>query len=95
MGAQQAVGPVLNVRISGDLREIAADQREVMVLVGAPDALDALHGSARAHLAAECVAGIGRVDDEPVVAQDFDHLQHQAALRIDGCILIRLVMRAL
>ncbi|GMW05754.1 MAG: hypothetical protein AMXMBFR8_05510 [Nevskiales bacterium] len=51
--------------------------------VGVPDSLDAHDRIPRAHLAAEGVAGIGRIHDQAALAQHVDRLRHESPLGVD------------
>src|SRR5690606_14226867 len=58
------------------------DEREMMVLVRLTDPRDALHRRLVADVAAQRIAGIGRVNDYSTVADDRDRLPDQPRLRI-------------
>ena len=50
--------------IDADFRKVTADERKVVMLVGLPNPANALHGLLVADMAAERIAGIGRVRDQ-------------------------------
>ena len=73
----------VDLGIARDLREVTADQREVVVPVGLTDAADALQSLFVPDMATERVAGIGRVGDHPARPQELDRLPDEAQLRIE------------
>ena len=79
---QRAVLLVVHARVVRDLRQIAAHQREVMMLVGLADARDALHRLFVADVAAERIAGIRRIHDDAAGADQRDRLPDEARLRV-------------
>src|SRR5882672_5851620 len=79
--------PVLYVvddRVLPELREVAADQREMMMRIQLADATHALHGALVADLAAQRIAGIGRIYHQSAVAHDFDRATNESLLGIFG-----------
>src|SRR5690606_25044885 len=74
-GLQRAVLLIVDARILRDLGQVATDEREMMVLVRLTDPRDALHRRLVADVAAQRIAGIGRVNDYSTVADDRDRLQ--------------------
>ena len=75
---------VVHDRVLGDLREITAHQRQVMTLVDAPDAAQALEPVRVAAVAAQRVAGVGRIGDDAAAAHDLRRLEHEALLGMGG-----------
>jgi hypothetical protein len=55
----------------------------MMVAIGLADIADALQCRLVADMAAQGVAGIGRIDDHAAATQRFDRLAYEAALRRD------------
>lgn len=84
VGTQQAVCPVVDPGVTGDLGQIAAYQREVMVLARVTNPLEAIGRIPRAELPAERIGGIRRVDHQASATNDFDRLPDQAGLGIYG-----------
>ena len=80
-GLEQAKLPV-RPGIAADLGQVAAHQREMMVAVGVAQAADALERGRVADVTAERVAAVGRIGDQPAVAQDLRGLADQPRLRI-------------
>src|ERR1700681_3393718 len=76
--------PVVELRVTADLAQIAANQRQMMPVVDRTQSADALHGIRVADLASECIARIRRICDHPARADDFSRLSHQSRLRIGG-----------
>ncbi len=81
-GFQQAELRRIHARVAADLGQVAAHQREVMVLVGVADAADALQRVLVADMAAQRVAGIGGIGDDAARADDFRGLPYKAQLRV-------------
>ena len=86
-GSERLERPVLliaDARVSGDLRQVAAHEREMMMLVGLADSGDALHRGLVADMAAERITGVGRIDDDAALTNDVHSLPDQARLGISG-----------
>ena len=66
-----------------DLAQVAAHQREVMMTVRLADAPHALERVLVADMAAERVAGVGRIGDDPAGAHDLGGAADQPRLRVD------------
>jgi hypothetical protein len=62
--------------------EVLAHEREVVLAVDAADRPDPLDAVEIPHLAAERVAGVGRVGDHPAAPDDVSHLRDRPALRV-------------
>src|SRR6185369_3907890 len=75
---------VVHARVMRDLRQVAAHEREVMMLVGLADARDALHRLLVADVAAERVAGVRRVHDDAALTDQGHRLPYEARLRVLG-----------
>ena len=65
---QQAEARVVHDRVGRDLGEVAAHEREVVALVEAADAAQPLERRGGAEVAAERVARVGRIGDQPAAA---------------------------
>src|ERR1700694_636635 len=76
--------PVVEQRVTADLAEIAAYQRQMMPVGDTAQRTNALSGIRVADLASECIARIRRICDPPARADDFSRLSHQSRLRIGG-----------
>src|SRR6185295_1153551 len=63
-GLEQPELPVVHARVLAHFREIAADQREMVALIDLADGAYALHCGLVAQMAAERIAGIGRIHDD-------------------------------
>jgi intracellular septation protein len=83
MRAQQPVLPVVDHRVLADVRQVPADQREVVIAVRLANVADAFECRLVADVAAERVARIRGVNDDRAAAQCLDRLTHVAALRGD------------
>ena len=64
-GLQQPELPGLDARVAADLGQIAAHQREVMVAVRGAQAANALQCRGVAHVAAQRIAAVGWIGDQP------------------------------
>jgi len=84
VGLQQAIAPVLDVGEGGNLGQVPAHEREIVVLAGLPDLLQASGGLAIAEVPAKRIAGIRGVNDQAVAAEHLHGLLDQAALGIHG-----------
>ena len=67
-----------------ELGKVAADQREVVTVVELADRADPVDALTVADLAAQRVAGVGRVGHEAAAADEVDDLADRAPLRIHG-----------
>ena len=81
MRTQQAVLPILHQRIFADIRQIAANQREVMIAIGLTNVADAFQRRLIANVTSQGIAGIGRINDYGAAAQRRHRLTHVAQLR--------------
>lgn len=68
----QSVRPVVDPRVSTDLGQIPADEREVVLLVSAPNPVDSVDSPFVTNVGTQCVAGVGRVRDQAAVSDDPD-----------------------
>ena len=66
-----------------ELGEVAAHQREVVLVVEATQLLDPFEPVPVAQLDAERVAGVRGIGDESAVSQDVHHLRDGPRLRVD------------
>ena len=73
---------VIDARIGRSLRQIPAQQSEMMARIQAAYRTDALHGGFVANPATQRVTGICRIHGHPAGAYDLDRLSYQALLRI-------------
>ncbi len=73
--------PIVDERIFADFAEIAAYQREMMMLIHLADIADPLQRGLVADMASERIAGIGRVHDHAARAQELDRLANESRLR--------------
>ena len=81
-GLDRAERRVVEVHELAELREVGADEREVVLAVEVPDGADAVRAGVAAEQAAQCVAGVCRVGDQCVVVQQRDDLADGPWLRI-------------
>ena len=65
-----------------ELREVRADQREVVLVVQLPDPADPFSAVRRVDPAAQRVAGVGRVGDQRVLPQQLGDLRDRPGLRV-------------
>ena len=79
---EQAKARVVDDRIGGDLRQVPAHQRQVVARIHAPHPAQALHRARIVEAAAQRVAGIRRIGDQPAVAHDLRGAAHQPRLRM-------------
>ncbi|MNO97934.1 hypothetical protein D3C76_896610 [compost metagenome] len=82
MRLEQPEDPRIDLGEQAHLRQVAANQREVVVLVQLSQATDPLHGVFVTNLATQRVGGIGGIDHHPALADDLDRLFDQARLRV-------------
>ena len=81
---EQAELPVVDARVGRDLGQVAAHQRELVVPVEVADATQAIGRVPVVEMAAERVAGIGRIRDHGALAQALGDPQQGALLRVHG-----------
>ena len=79
---EQAVLRVVDLRVRGNFRQVAAQQRQVMPFVHPAHEADALNRGLVADMAAQRVAGIGRIDHDAALADDLAGLPDEPRLRI-------------
>src|SRR5688572_15671328 len=77
---QGSVLLIVHARVLGDLGQVAADQREMMMLVRLTDSRDALHGGFVADMTTKRVTRIGRIHDDAAFTQYRHRLLDQASL---------------
>ena len=81
---QQAKLPSVHLGEAGDLRQVAANQREMMVAIRLTNSANALQGLFISDVTAERVAGVCWVGDDAPMTNDLCSLPHQTLLRILG-----------
>ena len=81
---EHAVLAVVDARVVGELRQVAAQQREVVLVVDAAHAAQLLDGVLVVEVAHERVARVGGHRGEAAVVQDLRGLAQQADLRVVG-----------
>ncbi len=79
---QQTVSAVIDPSVARDLRQVAADQREVVAGIYLPDGANPFHGLLVADAATERVAGVSRIHDQPTVPYDVRGPLDQPLLRV-------------
>ena len=84
MRLEQPIVLVAHLGVGGDLRQIAANQREMVVFVGGANTRNPLQRVLVADMAAQRVAGISGINDHPAVTDDPCRLLNQAWLGIFG-----------
>src|SRR5580692_8402722 len=72
----------IDPRIAGDFPQIAAHEREVMVLVGTTQTPESLEGTLVPQMRAQCIAAIRWIGDQSAIAHDLDRLADQTQLRV-------------
>ncbi|MCY1425346.1 hypothetical protein D9M71_411330 [compost metagenome] len=82
MGLEQAEGSRVDLGEQAHLRQVAADQGEVVVLVQLAQAANPFNGVLVADLATHGVGGVCWIDHHAALANDFDGLFDQARLRV-------------
>lgn len=76
------VSPVVDPCISPDFRQVTANQREIMVLVSTTYPVNPRHRPGIAKMAAECVARIRRVCNQPTTMDNLDDPGDAPRLRV-------------
>ena len=74
--------PVVELRIPPHLRQVAAYQRQVVLVVDLAQSANATDRLRVANPTSQCIARIGRIRDNAAVAHDRRRAPYQAALRI-------------
>ena len=83
--ARAAAGTgIIDHGIPAYLRQVLANQREMMVGVGLADGADPFQGRLVADVASQGIARVRRVDDDAARAQHTDGLADEAQLGGDG-----------
>ena len=82
--ANDAELPVGEARESARIGQVATDERQMVRLADAADLANALRRRRIVQMAAERVARIRRIGDDPAVTQDFGREPHQPRLRMRG-----------
>ena len=81
---EEAKARVVDDGVGGDLRQVAAHQRQVVTRIHVPHAAQALDRAGVPEMAAQRVAGVGRIGDQPAAAHDLSGAAHQPRLRVSG-----------
>src|SRR5471032_1481382 len=82
-GLEQAELAVVDAGVDADFAQVAAQQGQVVLVVDATDAAQALDSRLIVQMADQRVAGIGRYGDDAAGVDDLRRLLDQARLRID------------
>src|SRR5262249_45361094 len=80
---EQAVLPIVDACVARDLRQVAADQRELVMAIEVADAPQPIGGSLVVEMAAERIAGISRIRDHRARAQPLSCEIERSLLRIE------------
>ena len=84
---QQSIGGIVYPGISAQLGQVAAHQREIMVISQSTDPPDALHGLFVSQLTAQRISRVRGVHHDTATLNDVDRLLYQTSLRslgVDG-----------
>ncbi len=81
---QQPVLAVVHARMAGQLRQVAAQQREVVLVVDLADAAQPLHRRAVVQMADQCIAGVRGNGQDGALAQHVGGLLDETGLGIVG-----------
>ena len=81
---EQSVLAVIDARITGQLRQVAAQQREMVLVVDPADAAQRLRRVLVVEMAHQRVARVGRYRADATRVQDLRRLLEQAQLRVVG-----------
>ena len=84
MGSDKTVRPVVDFRVQTDLGQIAAHQREIMLLPSLPDSANSIHRPLVANMAAKCIARVRRIRNQPAAANRCNDFGDTPGLRICG-----------
>src|SRR5262249_24020511 len=76
--------PVVELDVATDLGQIAAHQREMVLVVNLPQGTDTLDRRHVVEAAAQRIAGVRGIGDHATGAQDGSGLAHESRLRILG-----------
>lgn len=82
MRLEQAEGAGVDLGEQPQLRQVAADEREVVLVVQLTQASYPLHGILVADLATDGVGRVGGIDHHATATNDFHGLFDQARLRV-------------
>ena len=74
MRLENTEGTGVDLGVVAQLRQVAADQREVVLFVELTQASNALNGRLVADLATDGVGRVRWINDYPALADDFDRL---------------------
>ena len=81
---EQTEGAVFDAGVDGQFLEIPADQGEIVILIQTPNAADALQSGFVAQMAAQSVARVGGIRDDPALADDVHGAGDETRLGIVG-----------
>lgn len=73
---------IIELSVTGDLSQIPAHQRKMMMLVHLPDGANPRHDALVAELASQGIARIGRIGDHASGPYDDCRLSYQPQLRV-------------
>src|SRR5712691_5591387 len=83
-GSRNVKLPIVELGIAPELGQIAAHQRQVVLVIDLSQRANALRGLRIADPATQRITGVRRISDHPATAYDRRGLANQARLRIDG-----------
>lgn len=83
-GLQQAKLGIVDLGVGGDIRQVAAHQREMMFVVYLANAANPLNRILVAKMATDGITGISGINHHAAITDDFDRLPNQSRLRIVG-----------
>ena len=75
--------PIIELRVVTYFGQIAADQREMVLVIDLPQIAEPFGGNRIAHLTAQRITRIGWISDKAAATNDGGRLPDQARLRID------------
>src|SRR5687767_12766752 len=81
-GLDQSKNRIANLHVLSELGKLLAHQRKMVLVVELADISHPLDPVAVANLAAQRIAGISRVDDQPTTTHDIHDLADQPRLRV-------------
>lgn len=83
-GFEQAELAVIDFGVSAQFGKVGAHECEMVFGVHAADGLQPFHGGFVAHLATECVAGVGGIGDDAALSHDVGGLFDESLLWVVG-----------
>ncbi|MNV39064.1 hypothetical protein D3C71_1306290 [compost metagenome] len=82
MSLENAEGAGVDLGEQAQLRQVATDQREIVLVVQPAQTAHTFHGDLVTDLATDCVGGVRGINHHPAATDDFDSLFDQARLRV-------------